>query len=341
MATNIGRRKFLKTSLTAGGAVLAAQSFEEKALAAELTTSNPGAAKSAPSAAPPAEALSLPHGRIKGLSISRVICGGNLIGGWAHSRDLMYVSPLVKVYHTDEKIFETLQLAERRGINTVLTNPAADRVINEYWYGRGGKIQWISDCAAGGVRDGIKRSVDQGAHAVYLQGGRCDQLIRDGELAEVEATLSFMKDQKVPCGLGAHALETVKKCVAAGLDPDFWVKTLHQDNYWSATPAANRRPFDEVNPRQPAHGAPHDNMWCISARDTIAYMASLKKPWIAFKVLAAGAIHPRQAFRWAFESGADFLCVGMFDFQVVENTTIAARALEAVQQSGRPRAWMA
>lgn len=82
-------------------------------------------------------------------------------------------------------------------------------------------------------------------------------------------------------------------------------------------------------------------MWCDNAQETIAFMATQKKPWIAFKVLAAGAIHPRQAFQWAFESGADFICVGMFDFQVVENTAIADRALAAVAQKGRARAWMA
>jgi hypothetical protein len=70
-------------------------------------------------------------------------------------------------------------------------------------------------------------------------------------------------------------------------------------------------------------------------------MATLKKPWIAFKTLAAGAIHPRNAFQWCFENGADFLCVGMFDFQVVENSEIAMKALAAVTKKGRAREWMA
>lgn len=336
MAEKINRRKFLKNSLVAGGAAAALTSFEEKALGAELKSPQPAAR-----ATPPPEALQLPRGKIKDLEISRMICGGNLIGGWAHSRDLIYVSPLLKAYHTDEKIFETLRLAELRGINTVLTNPSADRVINEYWYAEGGKIQWISDCASGEMKDGIKRSVDNGAHAVYLQGGVCDKMVRDGQFKEIEAILSFMRSQPVPYGLGAHSLETVKKCVNAGFKPDFWVKTLHRDDYWSATPAKNRGAYDEINGRKPDHDQHHDNMWCSQPQDTISYMASLKTPWIAFKVLAAGAIHPRQAFQWAFQNGADFICVGMFDFQVVENTLIADRALKAVAQAKRPRPWMA
>ncbi len=336
MNTTIGRRKFLKNSLVAGSAAIAAQSWEEKALAAQS-----GAPRSGGTASPPVEPLQIPKGKIKNLEISRVICGGNLIGGWAHSRDLMYVSPLLKAYHTDEKIFETLRLAERRGINAVLTNPAAGRVINEYWNREGSAIRWISDCATGDIKEGIRQSVDEGADAIYLQGGRCDQLVRDGKLSAVEAVLGFMQQQKVPSGLGAHSLDTLKKCVRAGFEPDFWVKTLHRDNYWSATPEKNRGAFDEVNGKQPEHERHHDNMWCANAAETIRTMASLKKPWIAFKTLAAGAIHPRNAFQWSFESGADFICVGMFDFQVVENTAIAQRALQAVTEKGRARPWMA
>jgi len=335
MAQSLNRRKFLRNSMATGSAAVAWASFEERALGAERPAREGAAGAAAP------DPLQLPIGRIKHLEISRVICGGNLIGGWAHARDLIYVSKLVKAYHTDEKVFETLRLAERRGVNTVLTNPTADRVINDYWNLAGGKIQWISDCAAGEIKDSIRRSVDNGAHAVYLQGGICDRLVLEGKLAQIEEAVNFMRSQKVPFGLGAHSLETVKKCVGAGFNPDFWVKTLHQDAYWSATPAKNRKPFDEITRHPLDHDLPHDNMWCTNAAETIAYMAALKKPWIAFKVLAAGAIHPRQAFQWAFESGADFLCVGMFDFQVVENTGIAQRALAAVAQKGRARPWIA
>jgi hypothetical protein len=45
-------------------------------------------------------------------------------------------------------------------------------------------------------------------------------------------------------------------------------------------------------------------------------------------VLGAGAIHPNAGFRYAFQNGADFVCVGMFDFQVVEDVQIALNALD-------------
>ncbi len=56
----------------------------------------------------------------KDLVVSRVILGGNLIGGYAHARDLIYVSDLIKAYHTEQKCVETFMLAEECGINAFL-----------------------------------------------------------------------------------------------------------------------------------------------------------------------------------------------------------------------------
>ncbi|EDY83817.1 hypothetical protein VDG1235_3444 [Verrucomicrobiia bacterium DG1235] len=47
---------------------------------------------------------------------------------------------------------------------------------------------------------------------------------------------------------------------------------------------------------------------------TAAFMQRVKKPWIAFKFLAAGSISPSEGFQYAFSKGADFAAVGMFDF---------------------------
>lgn len=41
------------------------------------------------------------------------------------------------------------------------------------------------------------------------------------------------------------------------------------------------------------------------------------------EVLGAGRTHPKDGFQFAVDSGADFLAVGMFDFQVLENIEIA------------------
>ncbi len=70
-------------------------------------------------------------------------------------------------------------------------------------------------------------------------------------------------------------------------------------------------------------------------------MAKVKKPWIAFKVLAAGAVPPRAAFPYAFNNGADFILVGMFDWQVEEDAKLARRVIASVRgpNSKRTRPW--
>ncbi|MBF0199098.1 MAG: hypothetical protein HQL32_15385 [Planctomycetes bacterium] len=259
-------------------------------------------------------------GIIKNLQLSRIILGGNLIGGWAHSRDLIYVSKLVKAYHHENKIFETLSLAEASGVDTLLTNPQLSEVIQKYWKHAGGKIQFISDCGVrGDCLKGLNKSIDAGAHAVYIQGEIADRLVLRNKFDEIERFLLQARKQGLPAGIGAHHLKTVQACVEHGLRPDFWVKTLHNTNYWSATEKME-----------------HDNIWCVNPSKTIQYMESLKEPWIAFKILAAGAIHPKEGVPYAFKNGADFICMGMYDFQIVDDVNITVDALSHLKDRRRP-----
>jgi len=56
-------------------------------------------------------------------------------------------------------------------------------------------------------------------------------------------------------------------------------------------------------------------------------MKEVEKSWIACKVLGAGAIKPKEGFRYAFESGAGFTCEGMFDRQIVEDANLITEVL--------------
>ena len=259
-------------------------------------------------------------GRIGNLKVSRVILGGNLVGGWAHARDLLYVSDLVMAYHSDERVINTFRLAEKCGINTFLTHPKLLRIVRKYWHAYGGRIQFISDCGGADLHEAVRLSIDGGAHACYVQGGTADRLVEEGRFDEIRRALDTIRSHGLPAGIGGHRIKTVRGCVEEGIRPDFWMKTLHHHNYWSA------RPGEKDN----------DNNFCLEPDETIALMKTLDEPWIAFKVLAAGAIRPQDGFKYAFESGADFICVGMYDFQIVQDVNIAAEALANTAKRSRP-----
>jgi uncharacterized membrane protein YphA (DoxX/SURF4 family) len=274
----------------------------------------------------------VPLGEIRGRKISRMILGGNLLCGNAHSRDLIYVDDLVKAYHTKDRIFSTMLLAEKCGINTVLTNPILATIIDEYWKRNIGKIQFISDCTAidysknpyqmiphDQYLNKIKRAIDYGATACYIQGETADWFIRENRIDLLAETLDVVRKHNVLAGVGAHEIETVMACVNAGVEPDFWMKTLHHLNYWSAQ-----------NPQW------HDNIFCAKPNETVAFMRNVPQPWIAFKVLAAGAITPEEGFRFALENGGDFLCVGMYDFQMVKDVNKALEIMRSNLQRERP-----
>jgi uncharacterized membrane protein YphA (DoxX/SURF4 family) len=274
----------------------------------------------------------IPMAKIKDKPISRVILGGNLLSGWAHSRDLIYVSQLVKAYHQKEKIFATLLLAEECGINTLLTNPILCSLIDEYWKRGIGKIQFISDCAGllyddkgaspmpfDQYLDKVKKAIDTGAVACYIQGETADYYMGKGEPDAIAKVLDLIKQNGILTGIGAHKIETIKACVDTGFQPDFWMKTLHHHNYWSA--------------KSPVW---YDNIFCYNTEETIAYMKTLPQPFIAFKTMAAGAILPKDGFRFAFENGADFVCAGMYDFQMVEDVNIACDILRSELKRERP-----
>jgi uncharacterized membrane protein YphA (DoxX/SURF4 family) len=255
-----------------------------------------------------------PQGRIGKVQLSRLILGGNLIAGVSHSRDLIYVSRLMREYNNRQKVFETFDLAESCGVNAILLNSRFGEVVEEY-RNAGGKVQfvgegWTPDGGAEKLLPTIRHAIDYGAIACYISGATVDRLVEQKDFNSIEQVLDLVRRNGLPMGIGGHHIETIKACVERGLRPEFWLTTLHPLNYWSA----------HVQPE-------HENIWCTNPEETIAYMRDLPEPWIAFKTLAAGALEPKDGFRYAFENGADFICAGMYDFQIVDNVNVTLDVL--------------
>jgi len=261
----------------------------------------------------------VPTAKIGDLDVSRVILGGNLINGFAHARDLIYVSPLVKAYHTVEKVLETVWIAEQCGMNTLIINThAGGHFIEEYHRRNVGGTRFIAQCRAQDLRPRIQQAVDLGAKGAYIQF--LEHLTQQNKFDEIAEALDFMRANGLVAGIGSHEIVPIRQCVQQGIEVDFCMKTFHHDNYWSAQPG----------------GEFCDNRYCDDHDETLEFMKTFQRPWIAFKVLAAGAVHPKDGFRYAFENGADFICVGMYDFQVVEDANIAYNVLHAALDRDRP-----
>jgi hypothetical protein len=315
-------------------------SGEENILRAALEngTAQPPAAQKPKTTIAPG---SLERGKIGKVSMSRLLLGGNLIGGWLHSRDLTYVSSLAKSYNNEAKVFETLELAQECGIDTIQIDPACWDFLQNYNRGRSKKMQTMVCIGLAKnkatMESEIRRHVDLGATLLYSHGGVTDSyMMNGGSMDLIGLMVDLIKAQGLPAGVGGHSLNMPIACEKNKINADFYVKTFHMDKYWSATPQDRRKEYDWMRGNAADHNANFDNMWCNNPEETAAFMATVARPWVAFKVMAAGAIPPHRAIPHAFRNGADFVIAGMFDFQLEVDVKIAIDAVDNARSRTRP-----
>lgn len=329
MSQNINRRNFIaKSLLTPAAGALAMHAVQGSASAGDA------AGQPAPPRDLPGSKASLPTGKIKNLQVSRLLLGGNLLTHFTHSRDLKYVYNLTAHYNTEDKICETMAVAEAHGVNTLVihTAPGVVSLLKRYRNRQGGKIQWIIcptaqvDADPEGYATQVRELADEGVDAIYLWGVSSDRLVAEGKVDMIAKAVEIAKEHGVPSGVGAHDLRVIRQCEQKKIDADFYIKTFHHHNYPSAPKAGElTRVYSEV-----------PGYWCNNPTEVIDFMKGVEKPWIAFKVMAAGAIPPNDAFRYVFNNGADFILAGMFDFEIAEDVLIANAALK---EAKRARLW--
>jgi hypothetical protein len=282
----------------------------------------------------------LPKGKLGKHEISRLVLGCNPMGGWSHSRDLSYVGQLSKRWHTDTKMKETWAIAEQAGINFCNLVDFQYKAFNEYKKETGSKMLNVCQSSIGQPNDRlapVKKAVDDGADFIYIQGENTDGLAKTNAIDVLLKTVDFIRGQGLLAGVGAHSIKSIQASLNVGVRPDFYYKTFHHDKYWSATPGEYRKEYPNY-PMKPItdRNEWNDNMWDQFFEQTIETFRSIDVPFFGFKVLAAGAIQPANGIRWAYENGADFVCLGMYDFQVVDDVNTAIDILGSLGKRERP-----
>jgi len=294
----------MKHSFTALSGIAVGSSLDDQALAGTATASlfSQEAAETN---------VGLPKGKIGRVEISRLICGGNLFDGFGNYQKLIYVDSLMRQYFTPTRIMDTLELCEKNGINTaiMLCWPHIIEVLNRYRRERGGKIQWIAQSHHPlGQLNCVRMAVDNGAVGFFIQGENGDTFVEENRLDHIAEIVSLSKRNGLITGVGGHRLTTTKAIEKTGIEVDFYFKTMNS--------------IAKSCPEPP--------------EEVASFMKTVAKPWIAFKVLGAGQIKPQEGFELALRMGADFLCVGMFDFQVVQDVKLTKGILASGIRRERP-----
>lgn len=272
------RREFLKT-----GAVLAA--------GGAAVMSRPARGSSGPAGPRPARASAMPTVRLGTIEVSRLILGSNPFWGYSHKSAAL--DEEMRKHHTDERIIQILDEAASCGVTAVASPP--DERWTRLWTryaAAGGRLEtWISQChgAPEQMLQEIDRSVKAGARAIFIQGARVEEQFGKGRFEILRSWIDHIKDAGLPAGAAAHWPEIHPELERRGFPTDFYYQCMYN--------------------------ASKSNDYSPAERDkAAATIARLKKPVIAYKILAAGRLQASEGFEYAFNHirRKDGVCVGIY-----------------------------
>ena len=208
----------------------------------------------------------LPRIKLGRLEVSRLILGSNPFFGFAHGNP-QAKSEEMKQWYTPERVMKVLDQAAEHGITTVWT-PCYEEWV-ELWnkyQKRGGKLRiWIAQPDRLPMEREIEIAVKNGSKAVAIQGCRIDDMVGEGKWDVIRGWLELIKSYGLPAGMATHRATTHLEAEERGLPADFCHQTLY-------------RPDDYVKE---------------GLEESLAVIERLDKPVIAYKVLGAGRILPK------------------------------------------------
>jgi len=253
---------------------------------------------------------SLPYIKLGKYEVSRLIVGGNPFSGNSHQSGQL--SKEMRDYYTTERIKETLTECERCGINAIQARGDSHimRMLNEYW-NEGGKLRWIAQTASemSSVPNNIRQIASSGAIACYHHGSKTDALFKEGKIDTVKDLISLMKDEGMPAGLGTHDPMIVRYAEDNNFGADFYMLAFY-----------NSSKRGEVY-------LPEDR------EAACKIIQEVKKPFLAFKIMAAGRNEPFEAFKYTYQhiKPIDAAVIGIFTKynpnQVQEDVELARKSI--------------
>lgn len=286
-----GRRQFLKQVCSGTAAIVASRGvFSEPSLAGSQAV-----------ASTPLPTIQLGEHRL-----TRLIAGGNPIGGWSHATNNLTRHMLD--YFTLERTIEFLEKCEKEGINTWQFDHdkkvvSALRTVRE----RGSKLQFI--CLHAEKRGPIKTAIaETNAIAVVHHGGVTDSLFRAGKAQEVHDFVKRVHDLGVLAGVSSHSPANIQRVFDEGWENDLFMTCLY---YVTRPQEEQQKSLGKVTVGEPFFESDPIEMTAV--------IRKVSKPCLAFKILAAGRLcwdqnMVEKAFKFAFQNikPTDAVIVGMF-----------------------------
>ncbi len=238
--------------------------------------------------------------KIGSLEVSRFILGGNPMSGNSHQSP--EVDKRMRDYFTTAQCKRLLRDAESLGVDTFLgrCDRHIQRLLMEY-YNEGGRINWLAQTCP--EFDTWQCSVDHafygGAKACYIHGGMMDHFLLNNRLAEIPPVVEMIRKAGMAVGIAGH-LPEVFDWAEREVDVDFYMCSYHNPSRRDASPML--KGFAET----------------FSAEDRqrmVERIATLSRPAIHYKVLAAGRKTPEEAFEFVARHlrPQDAVCVGIYD----------------------------
>lgn len=250
-----------------------------------------------------------------GMKVTRLILGANPFAGYSHQGKAR--NEEMKSYHTVDRIIETWRRAEAAGINTMVTNnetPHVFEAVSKYLR-EGGRLQWIPqmNCRLKpDVPSAIDEAIDLGAKAMFFHGTFLDRAYASRDATELRSWCEYAQGKGVAAGIACHIPEAHLWAYKLGF-ADF-----HKVCFFNCGSV---------------HKGKGERFFLADAIEAARCVQEIKKPCIAYKIMAAGRIEARMAFEYAFEciKPGDMVNVGMHrgdkDDIVEENVALVEEIL--------------